>query len=187
MRPTPNLGEMSIKVPAPFAGISDLGFTAQYRAQRFNEPQRDVPLLFEGPPPPMERLAEILQALSASSSSSYVWTNPVLLGDGVVVLAYRDRSVEGQTLSDGAHIADYVLNLVRPVVFTFLHDCAAIAHLRTQERIVAEPAGAAAAAAIRKRSHATGTAIGLVTGCNIAPGLLDDGPGGPGFSEPRTD
>ena len=135
MRPTPNLGEMSIKVPAPFAGISDLGFTAQYRAQRFNEPQRDVPLLFEGPPPPMERLAEILQALSASSSSSYVWTNPVLLGDGVVVLAYRDRSVEGQTLSDGAHIADYVLNLVRPVVFTFLHDCAAIAHLRLSDVI----------------------------------------------------
>src|SRR6184192_268399 len=135
MRPSPHLGEMSIKVPAPFAGISDLGFTAQYRAQRFNEPQRDVPLLFEGPPPPMERLAEILQALSASSSSSYVWTNPVLLGDGVVVLAYRDRSVEGQTLSDGAHIADYVLNLVRPVVFTFLHDCAAVADLRLSEKI----------------------------------------------------
>src|SRR5437870_6721772 len=95
--PNPHHGEMTIKVPAPFAGISDLGFTAQYRAQRFNEPQRDVPLLFEGPPPPMERLAEILQALSASSSSSYVWTNPVLLGVGVVVLAYRDRGVEGQT------------------------------------------------------------------------------------------
>src|SRR5438105_12154335 len=99
MRPTPNLGEMSIKVPAPFAGISDLGFTAQYRAQQFNEPQLDVPLLFEGPPPPMERLAEILQLLSGSRSGSYLWTDPVLLGDGVVLLAYRDRSVAAQTLS----------------------------------------------------------------------------------------
>ena len=126
---------MTIKVPAPFAGISDLGFTAQYRAQHFNEPQRDVPLLFEGPQPPMRRLAEILQMLSGSRSNTYAWTEPVMLSDEVVILAFRDRSVEGQTLSDGARIADYVLNLVQPVVFTFLHDCAAIAHLRLSDVI----------------------------------------------------
>ena len=126
---------MSIKVPAPFAGISDLGFTAQYRAQHFNERQHDVPLLFEGPPPPMERLAGILQLLSGSQSTSYAWTDPVMLADGVVILAFRDRSVSGETLSDEARIADYVLNLVQPVVFTFLHDCAAIAHLRLSDVI----------------------------------------------------
>src|SRR6266566_5359657 len=135
MRPTHHLGEMSIKVPAPFAGLSDLGFTAQYRAQQFNEPLRDVPLLFEGPQPPMRRLAEILQMLSGSGSTKYRWTDPVMLSDEVVILAFRDRSVEGKTLSDGARIADYVLNLVQPVVFTFLHDCAAIAHLRLSEVI----------------------------------------------------
>ena len=135
MRSSPHLGEMTIKVPAPFAGVSDLGFTAQYRAQLFNEPQRDVPLLFEGPPNPTERLAGILQLLSDARSSSYVWTDPVLLGEGVVVLAYRDRSIRNEALSDGARIADYVLNLVRPVVFTFLHDCAAIAHLRLSDMI----------------------------------------------------
>jgi len=135
MRSGSHLGEMTIKVPAPFAGISDLGFTAQYRAQRFNEPQRDVPLLFEGPAPPVERLAEVLQLLSGSRSRSYAWTDPVLLGDGVVILAYRDRSVSGHKLADGARIADYVLNLVRPVVFTFLQDCAAIAHLRLSDVI----------------------------------------------------
>src|SRR5216110_2870431 len=75
MRPAHNLGELSIKVPAPFAGISDLGFTAQYRAQQFNSPQRDVPLLFEGPQPPMRRLAELLQEMSGSSSSTYAWSN----------------------------------------------------------------------------------------------------------------
>src|SRR5213080_423307 len=135
MRPTPHLGEMTIKVPAPFAGISDLGFTARYRAQHFNEPQRDVPLLFEGPEPPMRRLAEVLRQLSETHSTTYAWTNPVMLSDEVVILAFRDRSVDGQTLSDGARIADYVLNLVRPVVFTFLHDCAAIAHLRLSDVI----------------------------------------------------
>ncbi len=132
----PHLGALSIKVPAPFAGLSDLGFTAQYRAQRFNEPQRDVPLLFEGPEPPMRRLAEVLQQLSGSQSTSYAWTDPVMLSDEVVILAFRDRSVAAErTLSDGARIADHVMNLVRPVVFTFLHDCAVVAHLRLSDVI----------------------------------------------------
>lgn len=127
---------MTIKVPAPFAGISDLGFTAQYRAQNFNEPQRDVPLLFEGPQPPMRRLAEILELLSGEHATTYQWTDPVMLSDEVVVLAFRDRSVqESGTLSDGARITDYVMNLVRPVVFTFLRDCAVIAHLRLSDVI----------------------------------------------------
>jgi len=42
MRPTPHLGEMTIKVPAPFAGISDLGFTARYRAQQLAPVARGV-------------------------------------------------------------------------------------------------------------------------------------------------
>jgi hypothetical protein len=136
MRPSnPRLGEMTIKVPAPFAGISDLGFTAQYRAQPFNEPQRDVPFLIEGPEPPMRRLAELLQLLSGAESSAYAWSDPVMLSDEVVVLAFRDRIASGQTLSDGAGASDYVMNLVRPVVFTFLRDCAMIAHLRLSEVI----------------------------------------------------
>ncbi len=131
----PRLGEITIKVPAPFAGISDLGFTARYRAQQFNEPQRDVPLLIEGPQPPMRRLAELLQLLSGNESTAYAWTDPVMLSDEVVVLAFRDRIAAGQTLSDGAGAADYLMNLVRPVVFTFLRDCAVIAHLRLSEVI----------------------------------------------------
>jgi len=126
---------MTIKVPAPFAGISDLGFTAQYRAQQFNEPQRDVPLLIEGPETPMRKLAELLQLLSGAESSEYAWSYPVMLSDEVVVLAFRDRVTSGGTLSDGAGMTDYVLNLVRPVVFTFLRDCAMIAHLRLSEVI----------------------------------------------------
>jgi hypothetical protein len=131
----PHLGEMMIKVPAPFAGISDLGFTAQYRAQNFNEPQRDVPLLFEGPESPMKRLTEILRQLNGAESSSYRWSDPVMLSDEVVVLAFRDRSVADGPTSDAARVADYVLNLIQPVVFTFLRDCAAVAHLRLSDVI----------------------------------------------------
>src|ERR1700674_231234 len=147
MRPSsPRLGEMTIKVPAPFAGISDLGFTAQYRAQQFNEPQRDVPLLIEGPEPPMRRLAELLRLLSEAASSAYAWSDPVMLSDEVVVLAFRDRSVSGGTLqpgarrapiqtSDGARAAAYAMHFVRPVVFPFLRGCAMIAHLRLSDVI----------------------------------------------------
>ncbi|MGH7760056.1 MAG: hypothetical protein ACREOY_01380 [Candidatus Dormibacteraceae bacterium] len=127
---------MTIKVPAPFAGISDLGFTAQYRAQEFNEPQRDIPFLIEGPQPPMLRLTELLQLLSGSGSPAYEWSDPVMLSDEVVMLAFRDRIAKGgQQLSDGARATDYVMNLVCPVVFTFLRDCAMIAHLRLSEVI----------------------------------------------------
>ena len=137
MRPSNQpLSEVTIKVPAPFAGISDLGFTAQYRSQAFQEPLRDVPLLIEGPPPPMRRLAELLQLLRGIDGSAYSWTEPVMLSDEVVVLAFRDRSIAGNDLSDGtpAHTS-YILNLVRPVVFTFLRDCAETARLRLADKI----------------------------------------------------
>jgi hypothetical protein len=136
MRPSNQpLSEVTIKVPAPFAGISDLGFTAQYRSQNFQEPARDVPLLIEGPSPPMRRLAELLQLLTEIEGSPYAWSHPVMLSDEVVVLAFRDRSLGGEKLSDGAAHASYFLNLVQPVVFTFLRDCAQTAHIRLADEI----------------------------------------------------
>ena len=132
----PQLKEISIKVPAPFAGLSDLGFTTQYRAHDLNQPMRDVPLVIEGRPPPMKRLAELLQLLRDADGAAYSWSDPIMVSDEVVLLAFRDRSLRGQTLSDGAHaMSAYVVNLVRPVVFPFLHDCAAIAHLRLSDVI----------------------------------------------------
>ena len=132
----PQLREISIKVPAPFAGISDLGFTTQYRAQDIGQAMRDVPVVIEGPRPPLKRLVELLRALTESKQSAYSWTDPIMVSDELVLLAFHDRSLAGDTLSDGAPaLTDYVLNLIRPVVFPFLHDCAAIAHLRLSEVI----------------------------------------------------
>ena len=59
-----------------------------------------------------------------------------MLSDEVVILAFRDRIAKGGgSLSDGVRVADYVMNLVCPVVFTFLRDCAMIAHLRLSDVI----------------------------------------------------
>jgi hypothetical protein len=127
--------DLSIKVPAPFAGVTDLGFTVEYPPQVLFAPLRDVPLLLEGPPPPMRRLADRLQLLT-EQESAHAWSNPVMLSDEVVVIAFRDRSLKERSLSDGARASlDYVLNLVRPVVFPFLQDCASLAGLRLSERI----------------------------------------------------
>jgi len=132
MRHNNQLREISIKVPAPFAGVSDLGFTAQYRAQDFQQPMRDVPLVIEGPRPPMRRLAELLQLLREADGAAHSWTDPIMVSDEVVLLAFRDRSLAGTA---PASMSGYVMNLVRPAVFPFLQDCVAIAQLRLSENI----------------------------------------------------
>ncbi|HET9411027.1 MAG TPA: hypothetical protein VFO75_03995, partial [Candidatus Dormibacteraeota bacterium] len=66
--------------------------------------------------------------------STYTWTDPILVSDEVVLLAFRDKSLKALAVGADA-LSDYVTNLVRPVVFPFLHDCAVIAHLRLSEVI----------------------------------------------------
>ena len=50
---------------------------------------------------------------------------------------------------------------------------AAMAHLSSREHLIAEPAAAAATAALMKDSDTAGTIVALVTGKNIAPQLLE--------------
>lgn len=135
MLPGNPLSEIQIKVPAPFAGVADLGFTAQYRPQDLFAPLQDVPLVIEGRAGALQRLTERLRLLR-DLEQAYSWTDPVLLSDEVAVIAFRDRSLQGRALNDGATSSlDYVLNLVRPVVFPFLHDCATVAQLKLAQRI----------------------------------------------------
>jgi hypothetical protein len=136
METSPFLTEITIKVPAPFAGVSDLGFSARYPRQSLVEPLRDVPLWIEGPADPMRRLAARLRMLASLVQAPHGWTDPVMLTDEVAVIAFVDRSLQGHSLSSGALGAlDYLLNLLRPVVFPFLQDCAEVAHLRLTDRI----------------------------------------------------
>lgn len=128
--------EISIKVPGPFAGVADLGFSTRYPEQSLLSPLRDVTIWIEGPAAPMRRLADRLRMLAALVQAAHGWTQPVALTDEVVVMAFQDRSLRDRRLGDGAAGAlDYVLNLVRPVVFPFLQDCAQVAGLRLTERI----------------------------------------------------
>src|ERR1700694_6138262 len=98
--------EITIKVPAPFSGLSELGFTARYPGQEAYSAAPDVPLLIEGPAQPMQRLMGHLRMLRGRDDGPYSWTDPVMLSDEVVVMAFRDRSLErGGRLEDGAGAA----------------------------------------------------------------------------------
>jgi hypothetical protein len=136
------LGEITIKVPGPFAGVADLGFSARYPEQVPFTPLRDVPLWIEGPAQPMQRLTARLRLLAEASRSAHGWTYPIVLSDEVVVMAFQDRSGRlpearpgGRGLEQVRDLAGYLLNLVRPVVFPFLRDCAEVANLRLTEQI----------------------------------------------------
>jgi hypothetical protein len=134
MRQRNALDQVTIKVPAPFAGVAELGFSARYPEQSLFQPLRDVPLWIEGPAEPMRRLADRLRMLAALVEAAYGWTPPVALTDEVLIMAFQDRSGE-RRLEDPSGVLDYVANLVRPVVFPFLHDCARVARLRLTDRI----------------------------------------------------
>jgi hypothetical protein len=136
VRPRNNLAEIILKVPAPFAGVSALGFSARYGEQSLLLPLRDVPLWIEGPAEPIRRLESRLRMLTELVQAAHGWSAPVMLTDEVVVMAFRDLSARDRTLAEGrAEAADYLVNLVRPVVFPFLQDCAQVAHLRLTDRI----------------------------------------------------
>jgi hypothetical protein len=134
MRHPSAMNEITIKVPGPFAGVVELGFSARYPEQSLFHPLRDVPLWIEGPAEPMRRLAARLRMLAALVQAAHAWTAPVALTDEVVVMAFRDLSSDRELAEPGGAI-DYVMNLVRPVVFPFLQDCAQVARLRLTDRI----------------------------------------------------
>ncbi len=134
--------EFVIKVPAPFPGVDDLGFSARYPAQAWNERLRDVTVIVEGPPHPMARLFDALSLFadkdniidSSAADEAYSWTQPVRLTDEICVMAFRDQSL-ADGLDPGEAGRSYVWNLVRPLAFTFLRDCVRIGQLQLAERI----------------------------------------------------
>jgi len=137
------MDELLIKVPAPFSGVEDVGFSARYPAQRPGDPLRDVTVFVEGPAPPMRVLVERLALFAekdqmiapSGEDEAYSWTPPIRLTDEVCVLSFRDRSLVAGGEAFGRMERGYVWNLVRPLAFTFLRDCVRIGHLRLAERI----------------------------------------------------
>jgi hypothetical protein len=128
--------ELVIKVPAPFYATDEIGFSARYPRQDIDEPLRDVTFFVEGSPELMARLMPRLEGFPMSSrraGQGYVWTDPVMLSDELLVIAYRDRSQEIDEPAESAR--RYFVNMIQPLVLPFLRDCVRIANLRLADRI----------------------------------------------------
>ena len=136
------LQELVIKVPNPFLGRADVGFSTRYPAQAAQAPLKDVPFFIEGPSGPMRRLQSRLELFRQKRSlipdapgEAYSWTDLIPLNEELFILAFRDES-----LTDGPDDADtesrYIVNLVRPLVFPFLKDCVRIGELALRDNIV---------------------------------------------------
>src|SRR2546426_7835767 len=136
------LQELVIKVPAPFLGRADIGFSTRYPAQPAQAPLKDVPFFIEGPPGPMRRLQSRLELFRQKRSlipdapgEAYSRTDLIPLNDELFILAFREES-----LTDSPDDADtesrYIVNLVRPLVFPFLKDCVRIGELALRDNIV---------------------------------------------------
>jgi hypothetical protein len=131
-----HLEELVIKVPAPFAGTEDVGFSTRYPQQALNEPLRDVAFFVEGLPELVARLRarlEVFPEQSRRAGRGYLWTDPIMISDQLLVIAYRDRSAEMIEPVQVAH--HYFANLIQPLVIPFLRDCVRLADLRLADDI----------------------------------------------------
>jgi hypothetical protein len=94
--------ELVIKVPAPFYATDEIGFSARYPRQDIDEPLRDVTFFVEGSPELMARLMPRLEGFPMSSrraGQGYVWTDPVMLSDELLVISNRWSSRSCATAS----------------------------------------------------------------------------------------
>ena len=96
------LQELVIKVPAPFVGRADVGFSARYPAQPAQAPLKDVPFFIEGPSGPMRRLQSRLELFRQKRSlipdapgEAYSWTDLIPLNDELFILAFRHARPRG--------------------------------------------------------------------------------------------
>src|ERR1700694_5756647 len=126
------LQELVIRVPNPFLGRADVGFSTRYPAQPAQAPLKDVPFFIEGTSGPMRRLQSRRESFRKRRSLIPVppgeassWTDLIPLNDELFILAFRDES-----LTDAPDDVDsesrYIANLVRPRVFPFLKACVAV-------------------------------------------------------------
>ena len=135
------LQELVIKVPAPFQGRTDVGFSTRYPAQSAQAPLKDVPFFIEGPSVPMRRLQSRLELfrqkrelIPYAPGEAYSWTDLIPLNDELFILAFRDESLAlAQDDLESEH--RFVANLIRPLVFPFLKDCVRIGELALRDNI----------------------------------------------------
>lgn len=129
--------DLWLKVPDPFWGVDTVGFSVRYPLGPAPDPGAGVPFTVEGEAPPMRELGRLLQLFSqrelfvdcAKPGEAYSWSEPIPLSDQLVVMSFRDRSMEG-VVDPALALRNRLANQLVPLAFPFLRDCVRVARLR---------------------------------------------------------
>ncbi len=148
---------VAITVPNPFLGVDTVGFSVRYPgpAGPGSPLATDVPIIVEGDADRMRPLAGRLRLFPQREQlvdcdglgEAYTWTDPIVLTDEVLVIAFRDRSgARGEPVLEAWR--RQLANSLVPLAFPFLRDCVRIGGLRLSAEIevAIQPEGGAAMA-----------------------------------------
>ncbi|MGA9776325.1 MAG: hypothetical protein WBU92_10490 [Candidatus Dormiibacterota bacterium] len=132
-----NSGDLWIKVPGPFWGVDTVGFSVRYPLGPDPDPGSAVPFLVEGDAPLMGKLGRMLRLFAQRElfvdcqepGEAYSWSEPIPLSDQLVVMSFRDRSMDGGGDPVRA-VRNRLANQLVPLAFPFLRDCVRVARLR---------------------------------------------------------
>ena len=145
--------EIVLTVPGPFFGVDSVGFSVRYPAEAGATTPLDVPVLVEGDPDLLAPLTQRLRLFSkrewfvdcAAIGEAYTWSEPIALSAELVVIAFRDCSLQDAGGDAGTQLRNRTANAVIPLIFPFLRDCVRVGQLRLNSEITVSirPAGAA--------------------------------------------
>ncbi|HVB53828.1 MAG TPA: hypothetical protein VNF24_06505 [Candidatus Acidoferrales bacterium] len=139
----PSSHDFWIKVPNPFWGVETVGFSVRCPSQPESAGLPDIPFFVEGDAQTMASLDHPLRLFPQRAryvdcdglGEAYSWTDPIKLTDEVIVLAFRDRSLEQAAPDPRRALLNRLSNQLVLLAFPFLRDCVRVAGLRLSSLI----------------------------------------------------
>ncbi|MGC2191529.1 MAG: hypothetical protein WA751_04275 [Candidatus Dormiibacterota bacterium] len=139
----PSSTDFWIKVPNPFWGVETVGFSVRCPSQPESVGLPDVPFFVEGDAQSMASLDQPLRLFAQRErfvdcdglGEAYSWTDPIKLTDEVIVMAFRDRSLEQPAPDPNRALLNRLSNQLVLLAFPFLRDCVRVAGLRLSSPI----------------------------------------------------
>ena len=139
----PSSTDFWIKVPNPFWGVETVGFSVRCPSQPESAGLPDVPFFVEGDAQSMASLDQPLRLFAQREryvdcdglGEAYSWTDPIKLTDEVIVMAFRDRSLEQPAPDPNRALLNRLSNQLVLLAFPFLRDCVRVAGLRLSSLI----------------------------------------------------
>lgn len=139
----PSSSELWIKVPNPFWGVATVGFSVRCPTQSEVGPLPDIPFFVEGDAASIASLDGRLRLFPQREryvdcgglGEAYSWTDPIRLTDEVIVMAFRDESLQEGAPDPARALLNRLSNELVLLAFPFLRDCVRVGGLRLSSPI----------------------------------------------------